>query len=143
MSTRANIIVVDNSSEIFFYRHSDGYPSGALPPLLRFMELIEQGKLRDNAEQSAGWIVLFGAEEYGVTMKGDRYGYGWKCGSMEPATGLCDWCEYFYTINVQEKTLQIATDIERENVLWEGSFSDAIIFSPDFIEKLDEGEPIE
>jgi hypothetical protein len=54
MSTRSNIIIketfsylegsekVTKTDKLFFYRHSDGYPDGALPLLLKFMEGINK-----------------------------------------------------------------------------------------------------
>ena len=43
MSTRANILVKDAFGEkLWFYRHSDGYPSGALPLLRVFMKAVKE-----------------------------------------------------------------------------------------------------
>lgn len=64
MSTRCQVVVKDQYNEIWFYRHSDGYPSGVADTLLKFLELVKSGKIRDNAEQSAGWLVILGAVEY-------------------------------------------------------------------------------
>ena len=42
MSTRCNIVVKDNpfgkDRELWFYRHSDGYPSSVLPSLEPLMD---------------------------------------------------------------------------------------------------------
>lgn len=106
MSTRANIIIKDGEDHLFFYRHSDGYPEGALPTLKIFMDWIKSGKVRDNISQAAGWLIMLGAIEYGTIptyesanrdYPGQR-GYGkmetivppadWKAGSIEPTTGI-------------------------------------------------------
>ena len=57
MSTRANIIIKEDwsykddkgktkkgSDKLIFYRHSDGYPSGAMPTLNIFMKWLKDGK---------------------------------------------------------------------------------------------------
>lgn len=67
MSTRANIIITDGQDKLFFYRHSDGYPSGTLPTLNLFLEWVKVGKIRDNVQQAAGWLILIGANEYKTT----------------------------------------------------------------------------
>jgi len=69
MSTRAQIKITDSfGQELWFYRHSDGYPDGTLPTLQKFLDWVKAGKIRDNVEQAAGWLILIGAEEYGKTM---------------------------------------------------------------------------
>ena len=64
MSTRANIIIKDSEDRLFFYRHSDGYPEGVMPTLNIFMSWLKSGKIRNNANQSAGWLIMLGAIEY-------------------------------------------------------------------------------
>ena len=44
MSTRANIKVKDSYDTLWFYRHSDGYPEGAIPTIDKFMQLVAQVK---------------------------------------------------------------------------------------------------
>lgn len=129
MSTRANIIVMDNDgNKMYFYRHSDGYPEGTKPTLNKFMKWLRDGKLRNNIWQSAGWLIIIGAAEYNVgrdldnpeTLRKtlhtplseyapggeDNFGMGWKVGAYEPATGVQMDVEYVYEINVEEKTLK-------------------------------------
>ena len=48
MSTRANIVLVDDTDRLYFYRHSDGYPEGTMPSLELFIDAVRQGKIRDN-----------------------------------------------------------------------------------------------
>lgn len=43
MSTRANVVIKDQYSSLWFYRHTDGYPEGTLPTLEKFMEKLEDG----------------------------------------------------------------------------------------------------
>lgn len=67
MSTRANIIIKESYSyndekgkeinvtnQLFFYRHSDGYPDGAMPTLNIFMEWLKSGKIRTDLQQATG-----------------------------------------------------------------------------------------
>ncbi len=98
MSTRANIIIKDNYSKLFFYRHSDGYPEGTLPSLNVFLDRVKQGKIRDNVSQAAGWLIAIGMEE--------QY-YSWKVGSYEPTTGIHGDIEYLYIIDLESKTITV------------------------------------
>jgi hypothetical protein len=107
MSTRANIKMVDASgSELWFYRHSDGYPSGTMPTLKKFLELVKTEKIRDNVSQAGGWLIIIGHEEYAE----DNVKYpdicGWKVGAYEPTTGEHGDIEYLYTIDLAKKTIK-------------------------------------
>ena len=136
MSTRANVILKETykdsfgnskSNELVFYRHSDGYPEGTLPTLNKFMEWLKSGKIRDNLSQSAGWLVILGAIEYGtipkykkekpfktssteygiiesIEMPNDN-GATWKAGAYEPTTSIHGDIEYLYTIDLVKKEL--------------------------------------
>jgi hypothetical protein len=131
MSTRANIIIKDNEDQLFFYRHSDGYPEGALPTLKKFMRWVKDRKIRNNVEQSAGWLILIGAQEYDSVYIGGgvdepkttltepypKGSSGWQCGSYEPATNLHGDIEYLYTLDLSKLTLTVqkVIDIEHEN----------------------------
>jgi len=121
MSTRANIVIKDRYSKLFFYRHSDGYPEGTIPTLKVFHDWLCKGKIRDNAGQSAGWLVLIGAMEYNTLpsfeIEKDKWSsYGkvetiqapedWKCGSYEPTTGIHGDIEYLYVIDLTEKSIK-------------------------------------
>ena len=108
MSTRANIIIQDSQSKLWFYRHSDGYPDGAMPTLRKFMERIAGGQYRNNVSQSAGNLVLIGAEEYGNLNLGETYSsmMGWKCGSYEPTSGRHGDIEFLYVLDLDEKTIK-------------------------------------
>jgi len=100
MSTRCNIRVIDGSeNELWFYRHSDGYPSSVLPSLEPLMERLELGHVRDNIGQFAGWIILLGHIEYGSKDN------SWKVGAYEPTTTQHGDIEYLYTIDLGAKTL--------------------------------------
>ena len=119
MSTRANVVVKDRYGKIWFYRHSDGYPEGTMPTLQKFIQLVRTGKIRNNASQSAGWLILIGAEEYGtyytveqgdvkkdtLTAPSPCEVSGWKCGAYEPTTGLHSDIEYLYEIDLEAKTI--------------------------------------
>lgn len=125
MSTRANIVIKDSSDKLFFYRHSDGYPEGAMPTLSIFMKWLTDKKIRNNVSQVAGWLVVIGAMEYAtipafkVTERTPFKGYtvkdtdlssinppaDWKCGAYEPTTGIHGDIEYLYVIDVEKKEI--------------------------------------
>lgn len=124
MSTRAGIIIKDKYCEIHFYRHSDGYPEGTMPALTKFMDWVKAGKIRKDAMQAAGWLVIIGALEYNTIPscefeKDTKYskGYGildtikepadWKAGSFEPTVSVYkhDDLEFIYTINLQTEEI--------------------------------------
>ncbi len=115
MSTRANIKLVDsNKDELWFYRHSDGYPEETMPLLEKFLKLVEEGKIRDNVGQAAGWLIMFGAKEYETNHKGEKHDItepndnaydGWKVGAIEPTTGEHGDIDYLYTIDLEHKTI--------------------------------------
>jgi hypothetical protein len=120
MSTRANIVVKDGSGdELIFYRHSDGYPEGALPTLQRFLDCVKSGAIRDNVGQAAGWLIVFGRQEYaegesdwnksfrqGEPTGENPGGYGWKVGAIEPTTGIHGDIEWLYVIDLKAKTIK-------------------------------------
>lgn len=114
MSTRANIILKDGDEELWFYRHSDGYPEGALPILEKFMEAVKNGTIRDNIGQAGGWLILLGAEEYNVLpdftcpdyLDGSKREKTWKVGAIEPTTGRHGDIEFLYTLDLKEKTIK-------------------------------------
>ena len=141
MSTRTNIVVKGGWGKLWFYRHSDGYPDGAMPTLQKFINWVRSGKIRDNAEQAAGWLILIGAAEYGtkyvdgedVPKKNllepdgkDSFG-GWKCGAYEPAVGVHGDIEYLYIIDLEAKTISCYKGWDKEgNPEGESLFVDTI-----------------
>lgn len=129
MSTRAQVKIVDgDGQELWFYRHSDGYPKGTMPTLEKFLNWVKQGRIRDDLEQAAGWLVLIGAQEYNTYVKvsknfetqrfekanltepcdDDKFG-GWKCGSYEPCPhrALHGDTQYLYTISLKDLTIKV------------------------------------
>lgn len=109
MSTRCNIKVKEGKDVLWFYRHSDGYPEGAMPTLKKFVDLMKSKKIRNNISQASGWLILLGAEEYGqsVDKLEPMTSYSWKCGSIEPTTGQHGDIEYLYTIDLEKLTITI------------------------------------
>jgi len=126
MSTRANVVIKDKYDELWFYRHSDGYPEGTMPTLKKFINLVKKGKIRDNVYQASGWLIILGAEEYKHHhIKRQEKTYedltpeqeeewkdkiptvpiGWKVGAFEPTTGKHGDIEYLYTIDLDKKTI--------------------------------------
>lgn len=128
MSTRANVIVKDDfGDELFFYRHSDGYPEGALPTLKRFMRWVKEGKIRSNASQAAGWLVMIGANEYNYqvdydgnevettkldpekafTPDSEERANSWKVGAYEPTSGIHGDIEYLYILDLPDQKIEV------------------------------------
>lgn len=116
MSTRANIIIKDNYSHLYFYRHSDGYPEGVQGSLLKFRDWLRDGKIRNNVGQGSGWLILLGALEYEEytnihkMLSLDSYDQvppptDWKVGAYEPTTGLHGDIEHLYLIDMKAMTV--------------------------------------
>lgn len=115
MSTRAHILITDRNERedkngILFYRHSDGYPEGVKESLTNFLSYVEKNIIRDNAQQSAGWLILIGHEEY--HQFGSKYppdennkSFGWKVGAYEPVVRIHIDIDWFYIVDVGHKTI--------------------------------------
>lgn len=145
MSTRCNIVIketfnyknengkqISETTKLFFYRHSDGYPEGAMPVLNIFMKWLKDGKIRADVQQGSGWLILLGAMEYNTLPKfetqephfkgGKRYGNtdtiqdpeDWKCGSIEPTTCIHGDIEYLYVIDLNKKEIECYEDWTEE-----------------------------
>ena len=113
MSTRCQVIVKDQYDEVWFYRHSDGYPEGATPTLIQFMNLVKSGVLRNNAEQSSGWLVLIGAKEYGMSLDNIA---DWKVGAYEPcAPKRHGDIEFLYTLDLEKLTITVKDIYEQKS----------------------------
>lgn len=115
MSTRASIIIRDCNQTIFLYRHSDGYPGATGESLKTFVKGYQDGSMRTDAQQSAGWLILQGHLEYNESASlalkpnpKDSYG-GWKVGAYEPSDSLHGDVEYIYVIDLEAKTLTCRT----------------------------------
>ena len=106
MSTRANIIVRDSYDELIFYRHSDGYPEGALPLLQKFLAWVKEGRIRDCACQASGWLILLGAKEYSVSIA-DGPPDNWCCGAIEPTTAIHGDIQYLYVVDLVDEEIYI------------------------------------
>lgn len=106
MSTRANIIIKDEWDKLYFYRHSDGYPEVTLPSLNQFLDMVKEGKIRDNASQSAGWLIIIGHEEYRQVREDYPEHTEWKVGAYEPTTNLHGDIEHLYVIDLEKKTIK-------------------------------------
>ena len=118
MSTRAQIIVKDSCTEVWFYRHSDGYRAGVKETLDLFCKWIKEGRIRRDAMQAAGWLVMIGADEYRRVYNGkDKTdaellqpcardaSMGWKVGSYEPdAPQIHGDTEHLWVVDVEKAT---------------------------------------
>jgi len=128
MSTRCQVIVKDQEVEQWFYKHSDGYPEGTMPQLELFLKWVKEGTIRDNVEQSCGWLIIIGAIEYqtlqeGLFTESDKKSYerndkkvfealttfspkDWKVGSFEPCPPEQHGdIEYLYTIDLDKQEI--------------------------------------
>ena len=98
-----------------------------MPSLQILMEWVQSGKIRDNAEQAAGWLIIIGAIEYGEIppykngdkkYRGGHYGditsiqkpmadgcSNWKCGAYEPSCRRHGDIEYLYILDLEKKTI--------------------------------------
>lgn len=114
MSTRANIRIKDKHTEVWFYRHSDGYPEGTLPTLNKFLDLVKSNKIRDNVSQASGWLVLIGAEEYKQSLEklnnSEVGGYNWKVGAYEPTDKLHIGVDFVYTVDLDKKEITFKSE---------------------------------
>ena len=107
MSTRANVLIKDNHDQLWFYRHSDGYPEGTMPTLSAFMKRVAAGEIRNNASQAAGWLIVIGHEEYSEAREKYPSIGGWKVGAYEPTTEQHGDINYLYTLDLVQKTIEI------------------------------------
>jgi hypothetical protein len=138
MSTRAQIIIRDKNQSLWFYRHSDGYPDGTLPTLEKFMRLVKDGRIRNNVEQSAGWLVILGSVEYQTVSKKSFPESGkdytkrndeniadalrdfcptdWKVGAYEPCACRAEHgdIEYLYDLDIESLTIKVTPKNDRE-----------------------------
>jgi hypothetical protein len=107
MSTRANVVIKDQyGGELWFYRHSDGYPEGAMPTLKDFMKRVVAGEIRDNVSQAAGWLIVIGHEEYRELREKHPFN-AWKVGAYEPTTEQHGDIQYLYVLDLTAKTIEI------------------------------------
>ena len=108
MSTRAQVIVKDKYGEIWFYRHSDGYPDGVKPTIKQFVDYVKAGHIRNNVEQASGWLIVLGHNEY-IEQSPDYQkplpeagAFAWKVGAYEPSVPRKHGdVEYLYTIDLE------------------------------------------
>jgi len=111
MSTRANVIIKDGYNQLFFYRHSDGYPEGTMPTLNEFLELVKSGKIRKNVSQASGHLILIGHKEYfGDTGLLSHDAFNWKVGAYEPTTGIHGDINYLYIVDLEKEEIKIVED---------------------------------
>lgn len=109
MSTRANIIIKDLYTKLYFYRHSDGYPECTGESLKEFCKGYTSGKLRDNASQSAGHLIIQGNREYSESGLLNSDCMSWKVGAYEPTDGLHSDVNFVYIIDTEKRTIETRT----------------------------------
>ena len=117
MSTRCHVVLMDSyENQVWFYRHSDGYPSGVQPTLDKFCEWRNQDRIRDDPMQAAGWLVLLGMQEYATGEYGTPHqdtqlknlapgveGFsGWKIGAYEPTNTCFSDAQYLHVVDMEK-----------------------------------------
>ncbi len=138
MSTRCNIIIKDKYDELIFYRHSDGYPEGAMPLLETFLRHVKEGTIRDNVGQAGGWLILLGAAEYQTVSPEwfkdhgkDKYGNyrkdfdalavsTWQAGAIGPTTAIHGDIEFLYVIDLDTKEITVDPPYDGKFGEWRG-----------------------
>jgi len=105
MSTRCQVIITDGQQELWFYRHSDGYPETTYKSLMKFLSWALEGRIRyDDVMQAAGWLIMLGNKEYKQSrIPGkDRGKYSnCKVGAYEPCLPARHGdIEYLYTVDL-------------------------------------------
>ncbi len=111
MSTRCNIVIKDKTEQLFFYRHSDGYPECTGESLKQFVKGYTDQTMRRDVMQSAGWLIIQGHVEYSDNVplckpNGEDRFNGWKVGAYEPATGIQGDIEFLYELDLDKRTLR-------------------------------------
>lgn len=132
MSTRCQVILKDAYDEVWLYRHSDGYPEGVKDTLDKFCGWIKAGRIRSNAEQAAGWLVILGREEYkeweprewstdgkpsqlGHFEPGEKAMDGWKVGAYEPCSPIMHGdIEFLYVVDLKTATWAAADSLDTD-----------------------------
>jgi hypothetical protein len=131
MSTRCNVILTDEVNDptkeqlldackgtlkgfLVLYHHSDGYPSNIMPMLKKFVSWIGT-RIRDNASQSIGWLILMEKEGGDEPIGDDINVYGWKASQFEPTTCIHEDIEYLYVVNMVKKTIKVYFPLRDEN----------------------------
>ena len=103
MSTRCQVIVKDGYYELWFYRHSDGYPEGVKATLDKFCGWMRDGLVRKDVMQAAGWLVIIGAQEYDKRCVPTGGLDGWKVGAYEPCEPRVHGdIEHLYVVDVNK-----------------------------------------
>jgi hypothetical protein len=128
MSTRCQVVVKDSfNDEIWFYRHSDGYPEGVKESLETFLSWVKEKRIRDNAEQSAGWLIIIGHQDYNVPdIPKKNFGgnindgmHDWKVGAYEPCSPEEHGdIEYLYTIDLTKKQIFVKDIYKKTETLF-------------------------
>lgn len=80
-----------------------------MPSLNKLLKLIKDGIIRNDIGQASGWLIIIGAEEYHTpstdNLRND--GYDWKVGAYEPTTGQHGDIDYLYTVDLENKTIDV------------------------------------
>jgi len=124
MGTRAGIIVKDKyGKDLMFYKHWDGYPTGILPLLMKFMGKVKKGVIRNNVEQASGHLIVMGylarEADYRRHRKADLPIYRdqdvWKCGWIEPSTEINDDIAYLYILDLESKHIVVKSGWDKDS----------------------------
>jgi hypothetical protein len=124
MSTRSQILFRQGKSKVMIYRHSDGYPTGALGDLVSFFQW-NQGRNTDLSYMTANYIYFMKKDSeaycdydwkadkstghYELNWKDEKYA---KDGNLSTKLGygivdsdsIGSWTEYFYDVELMANT---------------------------------------
>ncbi len=129
MSTRCNVVVKDAHALLWFYRHSDGYPSATGESLKEFLKWVIENRIRDNVCQAAGWLIVMGHDEYA---KGNTRPcipavspdmISWKVGAYEPSVCCRPDVEFVYVLDLKAKELRCYLPVYKDSP--QGDWQDA------------------
>ena len=85
-----------------------------MPTLKIFLDLVKSGKIRNNPEQAAGWLIIIGNREYDSIFGWDGEKHeiksfdvkDWKVGAYEPTDDIHGDIEFLYEIDLDKKTIE-------------------------------------
>ena len=136
MGTIANVLLLGNedsqSGGVWFCKSCDGMPANVLEELTPLLIWTQQGRIRADASQSAGWLVLIGRQLYQNLGGSLQFDFpfspnivpyeppardSWKVGYYEPCPGLCEYANFLYIIKLHKLTIDVYSVCGEERTL--------------------------
>lgn len=107
MSTRASVVIKDDMDMLFFYQHSDGYPSGLGEWLSKFLLTEEAKTHQGDIEYFSAAVIMHCNNDYERT----------KYPDLVPAVSVHGDEQYQYIIDCDKLIME--TRSERQSFLTE------------------------